>query len=398
MNRANSITTLHWLATAFVLAIMGPNLQAQELDLSLELEDEKVGSSIVLDLVEPTDIPPVMTVVGKTSEPELVQQRFADGKVMVERWVVEAESGDIINHGSYVRYNQAGEPVLSGTYVMGKQQGEWTKQVSVDQAREISNTNMAGFTAPFTSRVRFENGSMTGEWTCKDARGNYVFVWSFSDGKRSGMSTWFNSTGQVLQKLSYTNNLADGPATVSLKKEEAAQDVVFEEGRMLRRVDRPYPAKIAGAQPKLKSQDWYLVPTPFNVETNDWNRNVVTYQPFDSSQVIRHGRSINFYENGQRESEGNYVEGKRHGSFVWWYSNGQQKTVGEYQKDQEEGNWIWWHENGMKEASGTYIAGKKVQKWSVWSSDGKLVKRTDVTDKRIAKTPEALELKPVEIR
>ena len=240
---------------------------------------------------------------------------------------------------------------------------------------------------PFFPKLDLRLATCRGEWICKDARGGLVFSWSFSKGKRNGPSTWYNSAGQLMQQLHYIDNLADGPARVAVKSDQPAKEVVFERGRMLRRVDRPFATQGTGG--KMKSQEWYLVPTPYNIESNDWVGNVVSYQAFDSSQVVRHGRSINFYENGQRESEGHYVNGQRHGTFVWWYPNGQQKTLGEYQKDKEEGDWVWWHDNGMKEARGSYVFGQKVNEWSVWSAEGKLVKRTSIddvsADQRLAK-------------
>lgn len=357
-------------AASFVCSCVFAQTEGESISLALVPDDEIVAAQAAPELQSAESL--------VAPEPELVRQRFPDGKILVERWVVEQESGDIVNHGEFVRYNQAGDVVLSGLYEMGEMTGEWYKLLTVEQVKELSGPNVAGFAAPFISRARFEAGEMTGEWICKDARGGLVFSWSFSKGKRNGPSTWYNSAGQLLQQLHYADNRADGPARVAIKADQQAKEVVFEGGRMLRRVDRPFADQSTGG--KIKSQEWYLVPTPYNIEFNDWVGNKVIYQPFDSSQVVRHGRSINYYENGQRESEGHYVNGKRHGTFVWWHPNGQQMTLGEYQDDHEEGTWVWWHENGMKEARGSYVLGKKVNEWSVWSAEGKLVKRTNIDD------------------
>ncbi|MEM8734668.1 MAG: hypothetical protein AAGG44_10625 [Planctomycetota bacterium] len=307
---------------------------------------------------------------------ELVRQRYPNGKVNVERYVVESSTGDFVNHGTYVRYNNQGQVVVSGTYKMGQREGDWSKQLGAEEAKNLAGTQMLGFKPPYASKAAFRNGKLHGDWTCSDSSGKLVFVWSYADGKRNGPSTTFNTNGEVLSSIVYRDNLADGPAKVALKADKSPEDIQFENGRMLRRVDQFYPAS-QGKQRAPKSQDWYLVPTPYNISSSSWETNNVEYKQFDKEDMIRHGRAITFFPNGQRESEGQYKLGKRTGTFAWWYSNGQQKTVGEYQHDLEQGRWSWWHDNGMREATGTYTDGTKVDQWSVWGADGKLVKRAN---------------------
>ena len=37
-----------------------------------------------------------------------------------------------------------------------------------------------------------------------------------------------------------------------------------------------------------------------------------------------------YYENGQKESEGNYKDGKAYGKWTWWHKNGQIGSEGNY--------------------------------------------------------------------
>ena len=39
-----------------------------------------------------------------------------------------------------------------------------------------------------------------------------------------------------------------------------------------------------------------------------------------------HGYWVDYYDNGQLWSKGNYVNGKPHGYWEWYYSNGQLKS------------------------------------------------------------------------
>lgn len=322
---------------------------------------------------------------------ELVRQRFPNGKVQIERWVIESAKGDLVNHGSYIQFNIKGEVVAKGNFVLGARDGEWTQQLSAEDAQRLSgSSSLPGFRPPFASKANFNRGQLDGDWTCVDAQGNPVFVWAFQAGQRQGTSTYFNVQGEVVQSIHYVNNMADGPAKIVMKPGQAAEDITFENGRMLRRIENFYPPT-QGKERALRSQDWFLVATPYNLLSHDWAENLVEYQTYDKQDRIRHGRSVTYYPNGQTESEGQYARGKRLGTFVWWYPNGQQKTVGEYQEDSEEGEWRWWHENGMREASGRYVQGQMVDEWSVWDSGGRLVKRSQLGENsRMASTDSAV--------
>lgn len=314
-------------------------------------------------------------VVGSA---ELIRQRFPNGKPQVERWVAEDAEGNIVNHGKYVEYDASGAAIESGNYAFGQRDGVWTKQLTNEQAQQLVGQFEKGFTPPFTSRVTFKQGQLDGEWTITDARGNPLAIWSYAAGVRRGTSSLFNSKGDVSQFITYQSNLADGPARIATQG-QAAKETTFSEGMMLRQVDKWYPA-VAGKQRVLQAQEWHLVPVPLNISASDWDNNRIEYRSASVTEPIRHGLSVTFYPNGQRESEGNYERGKRSGTFAWWYLNGQQKTVGEYQNDVEQSEWTWWHENGMKQASGMFVDGRKTNEWSLWSADGKLVKRAQAED------------------
>ncbi|MFK7734954.1 MAG: toxin-antitoxin system YwqK family antitoxin [Pirellulaceae bacterium] len=335
---------------------------------------------------------------GSAGEAELVQQRFSNGRVNVERWVSETADGDFVNHGTYVRYNEAGQVVVSGRYNMGERIGEWTREISAKDVEGLTRQSLQGFKAPFTSKAAFAGGKLAGDWSCSDSTGKLVFVWSFKTGKRNGPSTLFNAKNEVVVSIQYKNDLADGPSRVITAAGRSPEDIEFENGRMLQRVAQYYPASNGSSKKReqaakkvLKSEDWFLVATPFNVTSHSWEESEVTYLPTEKFAKVRHGRAVTFFPNGQRESEGQYEKGKRTGVFVWWYPNGQQKTVGQYESDKEDGRWDWWHENGMREATGNFASGIKVEQWSVWNPEGRLVKRAraDSAASRTAQTPSA---------
>ena len=398
-----------WPAAGHVSAQEMPRLTLQASNPAAESLPKKIPATRLQPVSETTSIlevdDPTQREDGRiyeTSEPtlepaesgltELVRQRYPSGKPQIEHWVVESLTGDLTNHGSYVHYNEQGEVIASGKFVMGARDGDWTQQISLESAQKLSGYSLAGFRPPFTSKANFEHDQLEGDWTCADSRGNLVFVWSFADGKRNGPSTLFNAKSEVIQSINYVDNMAHGPAKIVLKADQPAEDIEFDEGRMLRRIDQHYPDQTGQQQRAFRSQDWYLVPTSYNPVRHDWARNDVEFKTYDKNDMIRHGRSVTYYPNGQKEFEGQYSYGKRIGSFAWWYPNGQQRIVGEFQNDLEEGAWSWWHQNGMREATGRYSAGKQIDEWSVWDEQGKLVKRVaagKTTPARIVEEPKA---------
>lgn len=317
---------------------------------------------------------------------ERITQRFPSGNIAIERWVIESENGDFVNSGPYVEYSINGDIVVAGKYHLGSREGTWSKQLDAKNVQPLAGKLDNGFKAPFTSKAHFERGKLTGDWTCSDANGSLIFLWSFVDGKRHGESLWFNSKGEIIQSIPYENDLAHGLAKFNFQKETPANDVRFERGRMLKDERDFFPAGKNGKQ-IIKSQQSYLVSTSVNLAGHDWGASQVQYQAFDADDNVPHGPLVTFFSNGQRESEGQYEYGKRTGTFVWWYSNGQRKTVGEYANDKEQAEWSWWHPNGIRQARGLFNDGNRVAEWSTWNSDGKLIARVNTDTPRLAIRP-----------
>ena len=60
------------------------------------------------------------------------------------------------------------------------------------------------------------------------------------------------------------------------------------------------------------------------------DRNGVVYVPNQEEPFT--GKRLCHYENGQKELEGYYKDGKKDGKWIYWYENGQVKSE-DYYKD-----------------------------------------------------------------
>ena len=70
----------------------------------------------------------------------------------------------------------------------------------------------------------------------------------------------------------------------------------------------------------------------------------------------RHGQWTLWYENGQMESQGDYVDGEQHDQWTQWYENGQMAAQGQFVDGELHGQWTLWHENGQMIDQG-YLGG-----------------------------------------
>lgn len=69
------------------------------------------------------------------------------------------------------------------------------------------------------------------------------------------------------------------------------------------------------------------------------------YLASDGTRWIRHGLFTAFHENGQRASEGNYVDGLEDGIWRDFHENGRLAAEGGYEKGQKTGEWRYWDDD-----------------------------------------------------
>ena len=54
----------------------------------------------------------------------------------------------------------------------------------------------------------------------------------------------------------------------------------------------------------------------------------------------------------------------------WWHENGQKQSEGTYKNGKKDGKWTGWHENGQKELEGRFKAGERHGARTIWDKDG----------------------------
>ncbi len=75
-----------------------------------------------------------------------------------------------------------------------------------------------------------------------------------------------------------------------------------------------------------------------------------TYNP----QQQRNGIWTSWFENGKKNSQGIFVNGKEDGKYTVWYPNGNLHYVGQYKNGKKTGTWKFYDESGKLLNEKTY--------------------------------------------
>lgn len=95
------------------------------------------------------------------------------------------------------------------------------------------------------------------------------------------------------------------------------------------------------------------------------------YPEYNNGSYLRNninGKWIWFFRNGRPNTmfDGKYFNGKKTGTYAEWYSNGIKKIEGRYENGIQNGLWLEYYRSGNKMSEGCYVNGRKNSKWTYW--------------------------------
>lgn len=86
------------------------------------------------------------------------------------------------------------------------------------------------------------------------------------------------------------------------------------------------------------------------------------------------GVGISWHPNGVRKFEAHYFEGERLGPSVAWYDNGQRESAGDWKLapgfSVMDGLWTFWYEAGDVRAQGEFRGGTEIGRWTYTAVTG----------------------------
>ena len=72
------------------------------------------------------------------------------------------------------------------------------------------------------------------------------------------------------------------------------------------------------------------------------------------------------FQNGKKQKEGSYKDGKYDGKWTEWFENGQKESEVNYKNGKLDGKSTWWNKRGQKIRQIDYKNGKLEGKWIEW--------------------------------
>jgi antitoxin component YwqK of YwqJK toxin-antitoxin module len=89
---------------------------------------------------------------------------------------------------------------------------------------------------------------------------------------------------------------------------------------------------------------------------------------------------VTYYANGNKMSEGRYVNGKKEGLWILYWPNGNKKSEATFSEGKYTGLYTSYHENGKRRYQGRYneikgvsADGTKAGVWHVYEEDGETI-------------------------
>ena len=83
------------------------------------------------------------------------------------------------------------------------------------------------------------------------------------------------------------------------------------------------------------------------------------------------------YDNGQKEKEGRYKDGRLIGKWTVWYESGQKESEANYKNGKLDGKSTWWNKKGQKVKQKNYKNGKLDGKLIEWFQFNGEIKREE---------------------
>ena len=309
---------------------------------------------------------------------EIIRQRYPDGKVQIEREVVQNEDGDYVNHGFWRVKDRDGRPIADGMYQNGRMHGPWQRLHTQKSSGLFSTAPFNMFQGPFISTAMFDSGKLDGMWTLTDDYEQKIFEIPYKSGVRDGKATWWYPSITRMREVTFKEGVLDGELLEWNQEAKLIRNELFREGRKIVRNVTFYRPK------QMQSENYYLDgKLVLAGEDNWWEAKPAAIDMV--GERVQHGPANLWFDNGLPKMRGQYVEGNRVGRFIWWHSNGTKQLEGGYEKGIKNGRWIWRHKNGMKAIEGNYENDVAIGVWKWWDEDGNVKAEEDMDETQEAK-------------
>ncbi len=202
----------------------------------------------------------------------------------------------------------------------------------------------------FAQNVVDAKGFKQGEWRKTDAKGNIIYTGSFKDNIPQGLFKYYYEDGKVRSELTYS---ADGKMAIALNfyptGKKMAEGIYIE-------TKKDGLWKYYNDLEILSAEETYQKGSPNGVwKTYYDDGKLLEERPYKSG--TKDGVCKQYFMDGKLKSEVNFINGKNEGFAKFYFTDGKPLLTGQFKNDLKTGLWISYKENGEKESEIEYVDG-----------------------------------------
>lgn len=362
---------------------------------------------------------------------KFVQYFFSDGNLSSEGYLLnnkpdgywksyyennklksEGNRVDFELDGEWKFYDTEGNISLSIEYKKGKKHGKRTTYLAEEIIIEnFENDIKQGFTKHFykegelKKEIFFVDGLEEGIAKDFDKEGNIIVLYTFrrgflidreiinrknSIGNKHGKWLYFFDSGIAKKEENFRNGILHGFVKEFDEKGNLLSIKKFENGILEKEAEETKQFEIrydyySDGRVKIVGSYHNNLPDGVRREYDSEGRLIRSYIFNEGSMVasgiinekgIRQGKFTEFYENGQKKSEGEYLNSRKVGDWRYYYPDGKLEQQGRFDRNgRADGEWVWFYNNGNIWRKENFIAGEREGEYVEYEVNGREIVR-----------------------
>ncbi|MEM9413267.1 MAG: hypothetical protein AAGA30_19310, partial [Planctomycetota bacterium] len=314
----------------FGLIPVRPRGKANATGMPQVAPNENLGRTInqekILDRIRSGNFENDNESITISSKPQIIRQRYKDGKIQLVRQVIQDENGNYYNDGPWRLYNRSGQLMASGQFSDGAMDGSWERWHAANSGGIFQTQPFSQYKGPFISTATFNQGNLDGVWVISDQYRRKIIEIPYKNGKRDGTATWWYPSSERMRVANFRNGELDGALREWNTDNQLVRNDEYVRGQRVVRETVFY-------RPKQKSSESYFLDAELSLEEADnwWDAEPAEYVRLGSR--IQHGPTFAWHDNGQKKMSGHFKNNVRVGRFMWWHPSGQKALMGRYDED-----------------------------------------------------------------
>ena len=169
-----------------------------------------VAQERILDRIRSGNFDATEKLTSESSKPQIIRQRYEDGKIQLVRQVIQKEDGNFYNDGPWRLYNRSGQLMASGQFLDGAMDGSWERWHAANAGGIFATKPFSEFKGPFISTATFNSGKLDGVWVISDQYRRKIIEIPYRNGRREGAATWWYPSSERMRVANFKGGELDG--------------------------------------------------------------------------------------------------------------------------------------------------------------------------------------------